>query len=69
MDSPELCLFHRLVTILILLELTLQYKKAKANNTNKNSHNPYFIGINLAITVNLPEGITQEKSQSLFYWN
>ena len=38
-------------------------------NLRAQSHNPYFIGMNLAIQSRIPKGIKAKKSQSLFYWN
>ena len=37
------------VAILILLELTLQYKKSISVKIENHCRNPYFIGINSAI--------------------
>ena len=35
----------------------------------KMGHNPYFIGINLAISIPVVIDKGQKGSQSLFYWN
>ena len=63
---------HRLgntVAILILLELTLQYKTKFYYCTILNSRNPYFIGINSAIHIKSKSYLWLLMSQSLFYWN
>ena len=41
----------------------------KKRHNNFMSHNPYFIGMNLAIAENNVKKIRVYMSQSLFYWN
>ena len=58
-----------IVAILILLELTLQFNKAKKDFLLCSGRNPYFIGINSAIYGGFLKVRTVKLSQSLFYWN
>ena len=60
---------NKRVTILILLELTLQSKYPHLELVGFLSHNPYFIGINLAIGEGYEVFPQIHQSQSLFYWN
>ena len=57
------------VAILILLELTLQFKDHNCDCYGGFCRNPYFIGINSAIIEFDYEDETIYMSQSLFYWN
>ena len=57
------------VAILILLELTLQSNQPKLPIKDNLCRNPYFIGINSAISVMKDFSSPDELSQSLFYWN
>ena len=47
----------------------MQLKLVEIFKNDKPSHNPYFIGMNLAIIITEEEFLEQAQSQSLFYWN
>ena len=66
MDTPKGVF---LVAILILLELTLQLVYSIQIEKLKGSRNPYFIGINSAMTIMEHFKQLEIWSQSLFYWN
>ena len=68
-ESVPFALRGAIVAILILLELTLQFKKEEKCMKIYYSRNPYFIGINSAIVGRSWEALSNQESQSLFYWN
>ena len=47
----------------------MQFKGTYSANAIFHGHNPYFIGMNLAIAAGRAEVSENDLSQSLFYWN
>ena len=56
------------VTILILVETSLQLKKEQLPTLLQKSHNPYFSGNFFAIPYGCCYSVADNRSQSLFQW-
>ena len=57
------------VTILVFMELALQYIHQQNYPCKTSSHNPCFYGISFAIISQLIYLLNEYESQSLFLWN
>ena len=67
MDTMFVIWFH--TTILVFMELTLQYEVCHFLNTLCVDYNPCFYGINFAIYDVQDNIVVLDKLQSLFLWN
>ena len=67
-NLPKGAILVPIVTILILLETSLQSKMENPSSQLKSSHNPYFTGNLFAIDSKINVVFCNKTSQSLFYW-